>query len=281
MSNASPGPVCGTQLYVFHQVCAKKGIELDDVLDDVLADVAAAGIPQVETWLKIVDDEAASKQLQQSLQKHGLELCALYGAARNEVFHVPDVAEDAVAETLQSAEKARQLGCRILTVNPAPKPGHEPKTDEELRTQVRFLDRLGRGLNELGIKLALHNHTPAGLNNAREIRYNCDHTDPEAVGLCLDTHWVHRAGSDPFDLLESYPARIVSMHLRNSRDGIWSEDLGDGDLDHRRIAAWVAQTGFSGPLIIELAYEQETHITRSVRENLTRSREYIRTVFGV
>jgi len=281
MTTSASAPVCATQLYVFHQVCSRKGVDIEDALDDVLGDVAAAGITHVEMWLRVVDDDQAMARAQRALQDHSLQLSALYGAAQNGVLHVRETAEQTVTETLEAAQKARELGCPMITVNPAPKPGHERKTDEELQTQAQFIDLLGQGLKELGMQLALHNHTPAALDNAREIRYNCDHTNPDAAGLCLDTHWVFRAGSDPFELLDAYPSRVVALHLRNSQDGIWSESLEDGDLDHARIAAWVERTGFSGPLTIELAYEQKTEITRPLREDLTRSREYIRTVFGV
>lgn len=277
----SQGPICAAQLYVFQQVLPQQGKKFEESLDEVLADVAAAGIPYIETGFTFAQSEASAARLKELLDKHSIKLCGLHGAAGGGVFHVAEQAEKAVADTLRQAEIAKKIGCPALYVNPMPKPGHAPKTDDELNVQAEHLNRLGKGLAKLGMPLGLHNHTPEALNNAREIRHYCDHTDPKLVNLCLDTHWVLRGGADPFELLEIYAKRVIALHIRNSRNGVWMEDFGDGDIDHRRMAEWVKKAEYRGPLIIELAYEKATQITRPLRENLSRSRAYVREVFGV
>lgn len=131
------------------------------------------------------------------------------------------------------------------------------------------------------MSLQIHNHTPAIINNARELRANCENTDPSLVGLCLDTHWVMRGGVDPLSLIEEYPDRIKSLHLRNSKDGVWTEAFGEGDIDHSEMSKLLRDIGFSGWLIVELAYEEKTVITRTLPQNFLLSREYVREVFGV
>ena len=274
-------PMVAAQLYVFQQVYGQKGIDFVEHVEEALADVAAAGIEGVETGFTFAETRESAERLKQLLDRHSLKLCGFHGAAGGGVFHVEEEAEEAMAATLKQAEIAKGIGCTALYVNPAPKPAHAEKTAEELAIQVKYLEQLGEGLQGLGVSLGLHNHTPAALSNAREIRYNCEHTPSQYVSLCLDTHWVLRGGADPIALLNELGDRVIALHIRNSREGVWTEDFGEGDIDHGQIADWVSRTQFTGPLIIELAYEKETKITRSLRENLTASRQYVRQVFGV
>ncbi len=107
-----------------------------------------------------------------------------------------------------------------------------------------------------------------------------NHTDPERVFFCLDTHWVLRGGQDPYKLLEDAGNRVIDLHLRNSIAGVWAEDFGDGDIDYRKVSAILKNLNYGGYLTVELAHENGTTVTRSLEENLKRSREYTRAVFG-
>jgi sugar phosphate isomerase/epimerase len=57
------------------------------------------------------------------------------------------------------------------------------------------------------------------------------------------------------------------------------EELGDGDIDYREVAAYLREIRWSGWMTVELAYEKATLITRPLEENLKRSREYAEKVF--
>ena len=68
--------------------------------------------------------------------------------------------------------------------------------------------------------------------------------------------------------------------MRNSRDGIWSEVLGEGEIDYGRVRKILDEIGYQGFYTVELAYEAKTRETRSLEENLRRSRDYTRRVLG-
>jgi len=106
------------------------------------------------------------------------------------------------------------------------------------------------------------------------------HTDPDKVGICLDLHWVARGRQDPYRLLQDAGKRVLDLHLRNSRNGVWSEELGDGEIDYGRIGAILKQIAYQGFYTVELAYESKTPHTRSLPEDLQRSREYVQRVLG-
>jgi inosose dehydratase len=141
------------------------------------------------------------------------------------------------------------------------------------------LNRLGQHLKERGMRLMLHAHDPDMADGAREWRGNLHHTDPKLVWMCIDVHWVYRGKQDPMELLLEAGHRIAGLHVRNSIDGVWSESFGDGDVDYRSVAKFLRGIGYQGLIAVELAYEDGTHPTRSLEENLRISREYAETVF--
>jgi len=127
----------------------------------------------------------------------------------------------------------------------------------------------------------VHHHTPELLDNAREWRYQLANTNPNTVGCCVDVHWAYRGGQEPMAFLREVGDRLESLHLRNSRAGVWMEDFNDGDVDYHKVAEHLRETGYNGYLVVELAYEKGTTITRSLEEDLKASRLYTEKVFGL
>lgn len=259
-----------TQLFVWSQVSHNKNIR------EILEEAALAGYEAVETNLDVVSSEDRMKQFGNILNELSLKPSSFYSGG---AFHEEDLAKLSVERILKNAEFAVGLSCHSITVNPDPI-GRE-KTDDELKVQAEYLNRLGEGLKRKDLFLAIHNHTPEMNNNAREFRSYCDMTDPELVSVCLDVHWTYRAGIDPFLITEEYGSRIKALHIRNSANGIWSEALGDGDIDYRAYAKLLEKVNYNGWITVELAYEPRTEVTRSLVENARISREYVREVFGV
>jgi inosose dehydratase len=193
------------------------------------------------------------------------------------LVHTSDGAEKTIAQTLEFAEIAQAAGARTVSFNASPT--REPKTDAELVIVAKALDRLGARLRERKMQLLIHQHAPEMRDSAREWRYILRQTDPKLVGFCLDLDWVKRGGQDPLTLLKEAAPRLGSMHLRSARQGVWMEEFGDGDVDYREVAAYLRQTGFTGDMFVELAWEKATAITRPLEENMKRSRVYAEKIF--
>ena len=81
--------------------------------------------------------------------------------------------------------------------------------------------------------------------------------------------------------LQRVGTRVESLHLRNSQHGVWMEDFGPGDVDYSPVAEYLHQINYQGFLVVELAYEKDTVMTRSLEEDLRRSRVYTEKVFGL
>lgn len=263
-----------TQLYVWSQMkdAGSKS------LDETLGEVAAAGYDGAETNLTITDNSEKIAQVRTILKKYSLKLSSLYTGG---TYHERSAAETTIKEILKASAYASELGIPSITSNPASKGGGKEKTDDELKIQAENLNKLGEGLKKLGMSFYIHNHTPEIVSNAREFRSYCDLTNPEFVGVCIDVHWVLRGGVDPFALTKEYGNRIGAMHIRNSKDGIWTEDFNDGDIDYIAYRELMESINYNGWITVELAYEGKTKITRTLVENSKISREYVKKIFGV
>ncbi|MBI3697381.1 MAG: sugar phosphate isomerase/epimerase [Acidobacteria bacterium] len=270
-----PDLVC--QVYVWTQHFAARNSSFLDHIEEIFSKTREAGYRRVELMSAFVRTPELREQTAASLRRNGLELAALYHGG---VFHEEAAAQTTLAETLEFAAAAQRLGCNRINFNPSPKPAKALKSEAELQVQVRYLGRLGRELRARGMSLMVHQHDAEMRENAREWRYQLRHTDPDLVGICLDLHWVYRGGQDPLELLRESGKRLAGLHLRNSRNGIWSETLDAGDIDYRAVQAYLRQAGYRGLLVVELAYEKATPITRPLEENLRRSRLFAEGIFG-
>jgi len=266
-------PRVGTQLYGWGQYYEREGRRLYDNLPEALSAIRDCGYDYAEGSLDSSRPENNAR-FAESLRSKGMQPVSLYTGGG---LHDKDKAEATVAKLLVGARAARDAGFIILNCNPDPI-GRE-KTDAELQTQAAALKTLGAGLKELGMRLGIHHHTPEFRSAGREFHHNFRHGPAGLVDFCYDVHWVYRGGVMPMDALNEYGDRVVSWHLRQSRDKIWWEDLAAGDIDYAAVAAVAQKRKLPPYYTVELAIENGTKITRGVVENHRRSRDFIREVF--
>ncbi len=275
-AKAPPAPRVVAQTYIWVQHYSARGERLDDHFDEAFAATARAGFGAVQGFLTWFATPESTGTVAASLARHHLSLPAVYADG---AMH--DARADATIERIvERAGRAREHGVTTVIMNPAVKPDGAGKTDEELAVQARSLDALGSRLRALGMSLAVHAHDREMASGAREWYHILRHTDPAKVGICLDLHWVFRGGQDPMALLKAAGPRIRDLHLRNSRDGIWLEELSTGEIRYAEIARELRRLKFAGTYTVELAVEPTTVQTRPLEENLRRSRQFVRQTFG-
>lgn len=262
---------------VFYQ---REGKNFGDDLDAGFADVKASDLDGYEPGVGGPEDLT---RLAPHLQRHGLELRSIYV---NSALHTEADAEKSLAHILAIARVAKPLGTRIFVTNPNPLQGGggQSKDDAQLRTQAAALNRLGRELRAQGITLAYHNHDVELRQSAREFHHMMLATDPANVRLCLDVHWVYRGTGNSqvalFDILKLYAPRVVELHLRQSRDGVWSETFGPGDIDYPAVVQALRAAKVRPHLVMEIGAEKGTPKTLSPGEAHRRSVAYAREIFG-
>jgi inosose dehydratase len=270
-------PKLSVQIYVWTQQFESQKKTLAEGVEEALAAMHRAGYRRAELTAEFFQRELRAKTLA-ALVEYQLEPATVYAGG---TFYEAAAAEKAVAEILELAQGLKGAGTRALLTNPSPKPGQARKSDDELNLQARYVNQLGDKLHQRGMGLMLHHHTPELVENAREWRHLLQHTDPRLVSVCVDVHWAFRGGQEPMAFLRGAGARLSSLHLRNSTQGVWMEDFGAGDVDYGKVADYLKSINFSGYLVVELAYEKDTRITRSLEEDLRLSRFYAEKVFGL
>jgi inosose dehydratase len=249
-------------------------------LDEGLAEVAQSGMNGYEPSMASPADIEVYQPL---LAKHRLEMRSIYV---NSTLHVSEETGKSIASILAIARKAKAAGTRIIVTNPSPIRwgGQENKSDQQLGVQAAALDRLGGELKAAGLTLAYHNHDIELRNAAREFHHMMAGTDPRKVSLCLDCHWIYRGSGNSavalYDILKLYGPRVVELHLRQSREGTWSEAMGEGDIDYPLVAEGLRTHGSKPHLVLEQAPEKGTPATLNALESHRKSREYIDRVFA-
>ncbi len=272
-SSPAARSLVGSNIYGWGQYAEREHKPLN--VDEVLSALRDAGYDYLEANLNVQHPEENAR-FAEKLRSKGLQPVSLYTGAR---LHEEVKLDEVIGGLVAAAKVAAQSGFVVLSCNADPI-GRE-KTDEELKTQVTGLTRLGTELDRLGMKLAVHQHLPEMANNAREFRYDFDHTSPQVVGWCYDVHWVWKGGIKPLDALARYGQRVRTWHLRQSRQGVWWEVLDQGDIDYEAVAQYAQEHQLPRRFSVELALEAGTRVTHSVVENHRRSREFVRKVFGV
>lgn len=265
------------EVYIWVELLARQHRSLGQGLSEIFSTAKGAGFRDIE-----LNDDFFTPALRDRtlylLHDNQLRSSSVYlGGAMHEMA----AGAETVRRGLATFAAARAAGCQAMVCDPWPKPSGE-KTDAELATQVKLVNRLGHQLAPEGGALRFHNHKVELQSHAREWRYMLDHTDPAVVSVCLDIDWVNQAGYRPMDLFRQAGRRVTEIHVRSSRNLLWQESVeGNGDVDFRPIAAWLQAEGLQPLVVVELAYADGTVVTRSLEEDLRRSRIFTERTFDL
>jgi inosose dehydratase len=119
---------------------------------------------------------------------------------------------------------------------------------------------------------------------AREFHHMLQATDPQHVTFCLDAHWVYRGAGNSqvalFDVVRMYANRITELHLRQSKNGIWTEVFGEGDIDYPRLVRELAGRGVRPHVVLEQSVEKGSPDTLTAVDAHRKSLQYTRKVFA-
>ncbi len=148
--------------------------------------------------------------------------------------------------------------------------------------------------SELGLQTVFHHHGAGYVETPDEVRELFKRTDPDLVGLCLDTgHW-HFAGGDAINCVKEFGDRVRYLHLKDCdaavlgrvRDdgldyfqavkaGVFCE-LGQGMVDFPGVIAAMEANGYDGWAIVEqdVLIDDPTAPRRISQAN----RDYLRSI---
>ncbi len=267
----------GMEAYIFQQYAQRQHKKLGDVLPEVIPMARSAGFHNIELNAEFLSGDLREKTLS-LIRSNGLRMPSVYSGG---AMHEGALADETIRRALEIGKECKPFGCVAVVCNANPKGEGVEKTDQELTFQAQAFNRMGRVLSEDGLQLRVHNHTPEMVNGAREWRYTLQHTDARYVSLCLDLDWVHQGGEDPLALLKEAGDRVSEIHVRNARQRLWLQALEPGDIDYGAIARYLRSSRNKAFVVVELAYRENTVVTRPLLDDLRISRVYAERVFGL
>jgi len=263
----------GAHVWVYAK--SQPGYDVSPVLPQIFSDMKYAGLDGVETMEHPLRKEATTKIIKELIDQYQLPLIgSSYSAQIWDRSKHNEILEDVENIMGNMAKvKARTFG---VTVG---HPSGRIKEEKEFDSQAYLLKKMIALGKKNGIVLNLHNHTQEVGNNLFELKGTLKRIPNIKLGPDLD--WLLRAKVDPIAFLKEYKNNIVFLHLRDElSNGKWSESIGEGVVDFKKIKDTLQTIGFEGDIIIELAHEDGFVPTRPLKESLKMSRESIRKSMG-
>ena len=185
-----------------------------------------------------------------------------------------------LAEIFKAAEAAALLRVTYFVLHPGPENPASVRPEEQLpRVQylIASLNQVASHCKKLGIMCVLENklaHLIFG--KPSDILWILDGINSAEVGFCLDTGHAFLVGHIP-DLVR----KVVAGHLRmihaHDNNGTHDDHLapGDGKIDWEGLERGLAEIGFRGTFILELAENDDPATTMA---NARRGRSHLREI---
>ena len=174
-------------------------------------------------------------QLRAETERRGLHVSA--GTVFTALHRGPAVWEETWAHVAQVAALTRAMGARYLVVIPSfwrdDKTAEliEPSelTAEQWRQLAAGTERLAHQVRETyGLEIVVHPHADTHIGTEEQVARFLDATDPDLVGLCLDTGHYAYCGGDSVRLIETYGERIGYLHLKQVDPAILRDVVAQG-----------------------------------------------------
>ncbi len=220
------------------------------------------------------------RQLREALHERGLTLMAAF---------LPVSLADPAAHA-KGLDRARKIGQLLAAVGDSPmivlsddNGGNAKRTRNAGRIRIdqglteaewgifaEAAERIARVvLDEAEVRTVFHPHCAGFVETPREVEALLDRTDPELLGLCLDTGHCTYGGGSAVQALRSYAERIWHVHFKDmqpqvaerARNEKWDYfqaverglfcELGQGAVDFRGVLAELTRLRYSGWIVVE------------------------------
>lgn len=142
--------------------------------------------------------------------------------------------------------------------------------DEQWRVFAKGANAIAKKVKEeTGLRTVFHHHCAGYVETPNEVSRLLELTDPDLLGLCLDTGHYAYGGGDPVEALEKHEKRIWHVHFKDChpdiaeqmrtderdyfeavKNGVFCE-LGQGSVDFPYVKEILNQRDYSGWIIVE------------------------------
>lgn len=257
----------------------------------VLEEIAAAGYSGTELgpggYLP-----AEPGLLRRTLDNYGLTLTSAFVPLR--WFQADRLPAD-IESLMSVARLLAALNCPFVVVaDGMALPGEPSPDDAAWKKAATGMENVARELQRLRMRLVFHLEAGSHLATPNDQARLCSLTDPELVGICLDTgHYAYSFG-DPREAVRQYGKRIRYVHLKDVdprvrervsregldfyaavRSGIFTP-LGRGCAEIAAVVSHLLSIGYGGWLVAEQDVLMPLGNGRTPLENARQSREFLR-----
>lgn len=241
-----------------------------DRIDQILSTAAESGYEGVEIgWRRIA--AIGVEKLGRLLKKHRLQLIASHVGGN--------------LANLDQAESERQgldavldgivhLGAPYLLYS-----GQKFQSDEQLASDIATLNAAALRCADRGIRLLYHNHDYEFAEDGRVFEALRNQTVTE-LGFCPDVGWLHKAGMDCVEVLESIRDRVASIHFKDfltREPGVKDFcNIGDGCVPFATVADWIRDAARGDFWVIA----EQDECDGSAEEAVARNARFMETCLG-
>lgn len=160
------------------------------------------------------------------------------------------VARDKIDEVIRDA--------KVLGVQDVGVPWiKSPFTKEDCLQAIQVFNQVGQKLAANGLRFFYHIHgyefVPNEVGRGTLFDLLMEKTDPRYVSMQLDTYHVVFPGQDPVKLLQKYPGRFASLHLKDIRKDVAGDNSG---AFREKDARPMGQGKIDWPEVLEAARKQ-------------------------
>ena len=166
------------------------------------------------------------QELRTTLANHALTLTSAFVPLR---WFQQDRLPGDIEALMNVAGLLSALHCPFVVVaDGMAQPDESSPNESAWKSVARAMENVARQLQPLGLKMVIHLEAGSHLATPDEQARLCALTDPELVGICLDTgHYAYSFGH-PRDAVRQYGRRIRYVHLKDVDSGVRQRVARDG-----------------------------------------------------
>jgi len=272
----------------------------ENSFEKTISEMAQANFSGCEIGSKFPKEK---EKIKQALEPLGLSVCNAWFST----FLTTKDLEEVILEFRRHLEKLEFLGAKVVGVSEQgnsiqgsidiPITGIKVKyTDDEWKKVCRGFDELGEIALEYDISLVVHHHMGTGVQSEKEIDFLLENTNPDYVGLLLDTGHLAFCGESYSKVYDTHIKRIKHIHLKDIRfdvlERVNSEKMsflnavregvftvpGDGGIDFEPLFIRFKESEYKGWLVVEA---EQDPVKANPLEYALKARRFINQISGV
>jgi sugar phosphate isomerase/epimerase len=134
------------------------------------------------------------------------------------------------------ADRAKMLGATQVICYWIPHNGDD-FTIEDAKKGVEVFNKAGKVLADNGLAFGYHAHGYEfrPYEGGTLFDYIAKNLDPRYANFQMDVFWIKQSGTDPVALLNKYPNRFISMHLKDRLKGMPDSNNGRADVEKANV----------------------------------------------